>query len=382
MHTFQKRALALIAAVAVFCPAAGHAQDKPAVKIGAVLSMSGPAAVFGIPERDSLNSLIKEGGGRMDGRKVEFVFCDDKTNPTEASRCVTQLISDEKVVAIIGPGTGSGILAAGPVAQRLQVPLLGPAGTVAITDKNNAFFPWIFRIAPNDTAGMESLWKQIVSKGAKKVAIVYQEDAYGKFGAEFAQKLSKDLGFTIVESLGVPYTATDLTPQVTKFRNAGAEAIFMQLSVTSLGASFLKAVNEVGLKVPLYANSGLAQKGFIDAAGPLGEGVHVLSIGNVVYDPTPPEQKLVAIMSKNGFKPQGWGDLLAGNGYMTIKAALSKISGPVTGQAMRDTIETLCGFETLSMGKGCFSKDNHDGWAADATVLTTIRSGQFRSDAK
>ena len=53
----------------------------------------------------------------MDGRKVDFVFCDDKTNPTEAARCVTQLINDEKVVAIIGPGTGSGILAAGPVAN-------------------------------------------------------------------------------------------------------------------------------------------------------------------------------------------------------------------------------------------------------------------------
>ncbi|MBU1358544.1 MAG: ABC transporter substrate-binding protein [Gammaproteobacteria bacterium] len=379
---FTRRALALLAVAAATWPALGLAQGKPPVKIGAVFSMSGPAAVFGIPERDSLNSLIKEYGGTLDGRKVDFVFCDDKTNPTEAARCVTQLINDEKVVAIIGPGTGGGILAAGPIAQRLTVPLLGPAGTVAITDKANAFYPWIFRIAPNDTAGMESLWKQIVRNGGKKVAIVYQEDAYGKFGAEFAQKLSKDLGFTVVESVGVPYTATDLTPQVTKFRNAGADAIFMQLSVTSLGASFLKAVNEVGFKVPVYANSGLAQKGFIDAAGPLGEGVRVLSIGNIPYDPTPPEKKLAEIMKKSGFTPKGWGDLLAGNGFMTVKAALAKIDGPVTGQAMRDTIETLCGFETLSMGKACFSKDNHDGWAADATVLTTIRDGAFRSDAK
>ena len=382
MNATTRRALALLAAAAAIWPAMGFAQAKPPVKIGAVFSMSGPAAVFGIPERDSLNSLIKEYGGIMDGRKVDFVFCDDKTNPTEAARCVTQLVNDEKVVAIIGPGTGGGILAAGPIAQRLQVPLLGPAGTVAITDKANAFYPWIFRLAPNDTAGMESLWKQIVRNGGKKVAVIYQEDAYGKFGAEFAQKLSKDLGFTIVESVGVPYTATDLTPQVTKFRNAGADAVFMQLSVTSLGASFLKAVNEVGFKVPLYGNSGLAQKGFIDAAGPLGEGVHVLSIGNIPYDPTPAELKLATIMKKNGYTPQGWGDLLAGNGYMTIKAALARINGPVTGQQMRDTIETLCGFETMSMGKGCFSKDNHDGWGADATILTTIRGAQFRSDAK
>lgn len=382
MHAFKQGALALMVAAAAFWPAVGFSQAKEPVKIGVVLSMSGPAAVFGIPERDTLNAMHKETGGIIDGRKMDLVFCDDKTNPTEAARCVTQLVNDEKVVAIIGPGTGSGILAAGPVAERLKVPLLGPAGTVAITDKNNSFFPWIFRIAPNDTSGMDSLWRQVVKNGAKKVGIIYQEDAYGKFGSDFAQKISKDIGFTVVETIGVPYTATDLTPQVTKFRNAGVDAVFMQLSVTSLGASFLKAVNEVGLKVPLYANSGLAQKGFIDAAGPLGEGVRVLSIGNLPYDPTPAEQKLVAILVKNGHKPQGWGEILGANGYMTLTAALKKINGPVTGQVMRDTIETLCGFETITMGKGCFSKDNHDGWAADALVLTTIRNGQFRSDAK
>jgi branched-chain amino acid transport system substrate-binding protein len=381
MKSISKTAFALLATAAIWT-VSSHAEEKPPVKIGAVLSMSGPAAVYGISERDTLNSLAKEFGTTMDGRKVEFLFCDDKTNPTEAARCVTQMINDHKVVAIIGPGFGSGILAAGPIAQRLQVPLLGPAGTVAITDKSNAFYPWIFRIAPNDTAGIESLWRQIVSRGAKKVAIVYQEDAYGKFGAEYAQKLSKDLGFAIVESIGVPYNATDLTPQVTKFRNAGADAIFMQLTSTATAVSFLKAVNEVGLKVPIYGNSPLAQKSFIEAAGPLAEGVHVLSIGNIAYDPAGPEQKLAAIITKSGFKPQGWPDLVASNGYMTIKAALAKIRGPVTGQAMRDTLETLCGFETMSVGKACFSKENHDGWGADATVLTTIRNGQFRSNTK
>jgi branched-chain amino acid transport system substrate-binding protein len=352
------------------------------VKVGVVLSLSGPAAVFGLPERDAINSLQKETGGMVDGRRMDLVFCDDKTNPTEAARCVTQLANDDKVVAIIGPGTGGGILAAGPVAQRLRVPLLGPAGTVAITDKANAFWPWIFRVSPNDMVGIETTLRNAAKNGAKKLAVIYQEDAYGKFGSEYAQKLSKELGFQVVETLGAPYTATDLTPQVTKFRNAGADAVFMQLSVSSLGAAFLKAVNEVGLKVPLYGNSGLAQKSYIDAAGPLGENVRVLSIGNLPYDPTPPEQRLASILIKNGHKPQGWGEIIASNGYMAVSAALKKIPGEVTGEKMRDTLETLCGFETLSMGKGCFSKDNHDGWGADALVLTTIKSGQFRSDVR
>ena len=378
---FGRLAVALPLGLAALSAAPAFGQTKEPVKVGVVLSMSGPAAVFGLPERDAINSVYKEvfATAGINGRRFDLVFCDDKTNPTEAARCVTQLINDDKVVAIIGPGTGGNILAAGPIADRLKVPLLGPAGTVAVTDKANAFHPWVFRVAINDMVGVRVLLDGAVKAGAKKIGVIYQEDAYGKFGNDFAQKLGTELGFQVVESVSAPYTATDLTAHATKLRNANVDAVFMQLSIASLGAGFLKAANEVGLKVPMYANSGLAQKSFIDAAGPLGEGVRVLSIGNLPYDPTPNEQKLAAILVKNGYKPQGWGEIIGSNGLMAAVAAINAIDGTITGQKMRDALETLCGFETYSMGKPCFSKDNHDGWGADALVLTTIRGGQFRS---
>jgi branched-chain amino acid transport system substrate-binding protein len=372
---------ALLPLVMAFAPSRAVAQGGQPVKIGVVLSLSGPAAVFGLPERNAIMAIEREiaAAGGVKGRKLELVFFDDKTNPTEAARGVTQLINDEKVVAIIGPGTGGTILAAGPIAERLKVPLLGPAGTVAVTAKTNSFAPWVFRVAINDMVGVETLLQNAVKKGAKRIGIIYQEDAYGKFGAEYAQKLSTEHGFTVAETVSAAYTATDLTPQATRLRNANVDAVFIQMSISSLGSAFLKAANDVGLKVPFFANSGLAQKSFIDAAGPLGEGVHVLSIGNLPYDPTPPEQKLAALLKKNGNEPQGWGEIIGSNGLMTVVAALKTIDGPVTGEKMRDTIEGLCGFETYSMGKPCFSKDNHDGWGADALVVTTIRGGQFRS---
>jgi branched-chain amino acid transport system substrate-binding protein len=372
---------ALLPLVVAFAPSRAAAQGGDPVKIGVVLSLSGPAAVFGLPERNAIMAIEKEiaAAGGVKGRKLELVFFDDKTNPTEAARGVTQLINDEKVVAIIGPGTGGTILAAGPIAERLKVPLLGPAGTVAVTTKTNSFAPWVFRVAINDMVGVQTLLQSAVKKGAKRIGVIYQEDAYGKFGAEYAQKLGTEHGFTVTETVSAAYTATDLTSQATRLRNANVDAVFVQMSISSLGAAFLKAANDVGLKVPFFANSGLAQKSFIDAAGPLGEGVHVLSIGNLPYDPTPPEQKLVALLKKNGNEPQGWGEIIGGNGLMTVVAALKAIDGPVTGEKMRDTIEGLCGFETYSMGKPCFSKDNHDGWGADALVVTTIRGGQFRS---
>lgn len=369
--------LLLLPAALLLVPMCAMAQADQPVKIGVVLSLSGPAAVFGLPERNAITAIQKVAGAG--GRPLDLVFFDDKTNPTEAARGVTQLINDEKVVAIIGPGTGGNILAAGPIAERLKVPLLGPAGTVAITDQANHFSPWIFRVAINDMVGVQTLLKGTVESGAKRIGIIYQEDAYGKFGNDFAHKLSLEQGFSVAESVSAAYTATDLTPQATRLRNANVDAVFMQLSISSLGAAFLKAANEVGLKVPFYANSGLAQRSFIDAAGPLGEGVHVLSIGNLPYDPTPPEQKLAALLTKDGNPPQGWGEIVGANGLMAVLAALKRIDGPVTGEKMRDTLEGLCGFETYSMGKACFSKDNHDGWGADALVVTTIHSGKFRS---
>src|SRR5450755_2600182 len=177
---FGRLALALPAILAALSSAPASGQGKEPVKVGVVLSMSGPAAVFGLPERDAINVVYKEiaAAGGVSGRRLDLVFCDDKTNPTEAARCVTQLVNDEKVVAIVGPGTGGNILAAGPIADRLKVPLLGPAGTVAVTDKGNVFYPWVFRVAINDMVGVRALLEAAVKAGAKKIGVIYQEDAY------------------------------------------------------------------------------------------------------------------------------------------------------------------------------------------------------------
>src|SRR5262249_41887859 len=113
--------LLLLPAALLLAPMCAVAQADQPIKIGVVLSLSGPAAVFGLPERNAITAIQKEVAG-AGGKPFELVFFDDKTNPTEAARGVTQLINDEKVVAIIGPGTGGNILAAGPIAERLKVP--------------------------------------------------------------------------------------------------------------------------------------------------------------------------------------------------------------------------------------------------------------------
>ena len=372
------KAIAALAAGTVMSLAA-HAQGP--LKIGVLLSTSGAAAVFGIPERDAIivaaDHLNATGG--VDGRKIELVHYDDKTNPTEAARGVTQLVSNDHVVAIIGPGTGGGALAAGPVAERLQVPLLVPGGTIAVTDRKNSFFPWVFRVGVNDLVTVRGILADIGRNGGKRVGVFYQEDAYGKAGADYAAQLGKELGFEVVESVSAPYNATDVSAQVTRIRNAKVDAVFTQVAISSLGAAYVKAAEQVGLKVPTYGGSGLVQKSFLDAAGKAGDGMRVTSIGNLAHDPSPSEAKFGEILKKAGKTPSGWMELIGSNGLMTAVAAARKIKGETTGPAMRDAIESLCDFEIYTRGRACFSKDNHDGFGESSLVITEIRDGAFRT---
>jgi branched-chain amino acid transport system substrate-binding protein len=358
---------------------AAHAAEP--IRIGVVLSTSGPAASFGIPERDALvlaADHVNAMGG-VNGRKIELFHYDDKTNPTEAARGVTQLVANHKVVAIIGPGTGGGALAAGPVAERLQVPLLAPAATIGVTDRKNSFFPWIFRVGVDDSKVVHGMLADMAKSGFKRVGIFYQEDAYGKAGADYAKGVAKDLGVEIVEAVSVPYNAIDVGAQVTRLRNAKPDAMLMQVASTPLATAYVKSADQIGLKAVTYAGAAMVQKTFVDSVGKAGEGMRVTSIGNLAYDPSPSEAKFAEVVKKAGRTPGGWMELIGSDAIMTIVAAAGKIKGEPTGPAMREAIESLCNFEQYTRGRTCLSKDYHEVLNESSLVITEIRNGEFRT---
>ena len=358
---------------------AAHAQEP--IRVGVVLSTSGPAASFGIPERDALvlaADHVNATGG-VNGRKIELFHYDDKTNPTEAARGVTQLISNNKVVVIVGPGTGGGALAAGPVAERLQVPMLAPAATIGVTDRKHSFFPWIFRIGVDDAKVVHGIVSDMAKSGFKRVGIFHQEDAYGKAGADYARSVAADLGVEIVEVVSVPYNAIDVGAQVTRLRNAKPDAVLLQVASTPLATAYVKTADQIGLKAQTYAGAAMVQKTFVDSVGKAGEGIRVTSIGNLAHDPSPSEAKFAEVVKKAGRTPGGWMELIGSDAIMTISAAARKIPGEPTGPAMRDAIESLCNFEQYTRGKTCLSKDYHEVLNESSLVITEIRNGEFRT---
>lgn len=367
-------ALALAAAPAV-------AQDGEPLRLGLLLSLSGPAAPFGIPERDAILALAEatNAAGGIDGRPVELVIYDDATNPTEAVRGMRQLALQDRVLAVVGSTIGSGTLAAAPVAAQAGVPVLAPNGTDTVISSGNAFFPWVFRTLPSDSLMGEALLNRALADGVQRVALFYQEDAYGAGMHERLSHEAEARGIEIVTSVSAPLTATDVASQATRIRNADPDVVLIQVSAPALGASFVRAAKQIGLEAPLWAAGALAQQSFINAAGQSGEGVNTVMIANW-SDPTAALAEFADLLTTAGTPPQGFGEILGANAFHAFVAAAERIDGEVTPAAMRDALETVCDIKAYSDGFTCYTADNHEGWTSDALQTAVIRDGTFRQN--
>lgn len=355
-----------------------HAADKDPIRIGLLLSLSGPAAPFGIPERDAIQILTKrinEQGG-VNGRLLELAVYDDETNPTQAARGARQLIRQEEVVAIIGSTIGSGTLAAAPIAMQAKVPMVAPNGTVTVTSKEKRFYPWVFRSLQSDVVQTIVLLDHATANNKNKVGLFYQEDAYGQTMYEYLKRIAVERGVELVAVASAPLTATDMTPQAMKLRNAEPEVVLLQASAPSTGAAFVRAATQVGLSAPIWAQAGLAQQAFIDASGSAGEGVRMVPMFNW-HDPSPRLEKFAQILRENGHEPKGFGEIIGSNALLAVVEAAKTIDGEINGQSMRDALENLCPLQTYQVGSACYSADNHDGWGTDGMEPVEIRGGKF-----
>jgi len=371
-----------LAGMAVLSLIASDASADETVKIGGIYSLSGPAAPFGVPERDIVEALTAKvnAEGGINGKKVELVICDDQTNPTEAARCATRLIRQERVVAITGPTTGSGTLAAMPIAMNNKVPVLAPVGTITVTSKDNAFWPWIFRTAPSDTLIIDAVMERGVFRpGHKRIAIMYQEDAYGEAGMKQGKKLAEEHGVEVVAAVGAPLNAIDLTAAATNIRNSNPDVVLLKTSAPPLGAAFVRAAKQVGIEAPIIGTGSLNQRPFIDAVGPAGEGIQIVSIGNW-DDPSDRQKTLGEVIIAAGKTPKGYAELIGSTGILAAFEAVRRVEGEVTGESVRAALETICDFrDTYLDGNLCYSPDQHEGVFQDTLITVEIHEGKFRT---
>src|SRR5512145_2656869 len=189
--------MSLLVAVALAVTSQAFAAEP--IKIGAILSVTGPASFLGAPEAKTLEMLVadtnKKGG--IQGRKVELIVKDSGGSPEKAFSFAKQLIDEEKVFAIIGPSTSGETMAIKNIAEEGKTVLLSCAAAEVIV---NPVGKYIFKVAPKDSFAVVKIFDEMKKRGISKVGVLSSNTGFGKAGKEQLEKLAPEHGIRIVIS--------------------------------------------------------------------------------------------------------------------------------------------------------------------------------------
>lgn len=284
--------LGLAAPAASLLPAASRAADAP-IRIGATYPLTGGAASAGIavkqaievaeniintahPELPKLPLAPTAGLPNLGGRTVEVIFADHQGNPAIAQSEALRLITQDKVVAMVGCYQSSCVLTASAVAERYGIPFVaGEASSPALTERG---FKWFFRPTPIGTdfgAAYASFLAERKAAGFKieKVALVNENTEYGTSTGGAIMSAVEAKGFKVNPRIAYNANSSDVSAQVLQLKSAAPDVVIF-VSYTSDAIQFMKAMHALDWKPPVVIgdDSGFSDNAFIDAVGNLAQG--------------------------------------------------------------------------------------------------------------
>lgn len=239
------------------------------IKVGVNLELTGTVAAYGNAENNGIKLAVQEinKAGGVDGKKIELVTKDNKSENAEASTAATNLAIQSQVNAMIGPATSGAVAAASLNAQKTGVPLLTPSGTQddLTLDTVDGVKKYVFRTTFQDSFQGQVLAQYAYSNlNAKKVVLYYDNSSdYAKgIAEEFKKKYQGDIVTTATFASG----DKDFQSALTKIKNLDYDAIVMPGYYTETGI-ITKQARDMGISVPILGPDGFNDDSFADLAG-------------------------------------------------------------------------------------------------------------------
>jgi branched-chain amino acid transport system substrate-binding protein len=361
--------------------AAGGAQAADGVKIGAFLSVTGPASFLGEPEKKTLERhverLNKDGG--IGGRKIELVVYDDAGAPDKAATLAKRLIQNDGVDMIIG-GTSTGTtMAAVKVIEPAGVPFISLAAGIDIVDPVKK---WVFKVAHTDRMAAEKVFADMKKKGVSKIALVSEDSGFGKSGRDQSLKAAPAYGIEIVADEVYSPKDPDVTAQLTKAKSApGVQAVF-NFGFGQGPAIVTKNYRQLGITLPLWQSHGVASKEYVRLAGEAAEGVRFPAAGLVVAEQLPatdPQKPVVTAFKKDyeaTFKSEV--STFAGHSYDALQMASAAIlrANSTDKAKVRDELEKTSGYVGTA-GLVSMSATDHMGLSPSAFHMVEVKKGDW-----
>ncbi len=356
------------------------------IRIGVSGPYTGGSSPMGGSMRDGVRLATAEinAKGGVLGRPIELVERDDEAKNERGVQVSQELINKEKVVATVGYINTGVSLASQRFYQEAKIPVLNNVATGSIVTKQ--FLPpefadnYIFRSSANDTIQSAMIVKEAIdNRKFTKVAILADSTNYGQLGREDLEKAlaAKNIKPVAVEKFNVK--DTDMTAQLLKAKEAGAQAILTYAIGPEL-AQIANGMEKLGWKVPMMGSWTLSMGNFIDNAGKNGEGARMPQ--TFIQEPNTPKRKafieayLKAYNPPNGRIPS---PVSAAQGYdsMYILAAAIKQAGNTDGVKIREALENLKEKieGVVTTYDHPYTHDNHEAITMDMVVMGEVKDG-------
>lgn len=357
------------------------------VHVGVVLSLTGPAASLGIPERKTIDLFPKQ----IAGQKIDYTFLDDRSDPTEAVKATKQLIAADKAAIIIGASTTPSSLAMVDVVGAERVPNISLASGKSIVFPVQGNREYVFNSVQTTGLMAHTTAEYMLHHGVKKVAFIGFSNALGEDWLQNFSSEAKALGIDIVDVERFAPTATSVTGQVLHILAAKPQAVLIAASGTP-AALPQRALKQVGFKGQIYQTHGVANPDFLRVCGADCDGTILSVAPGVVAGQLPASSPIKAstmryaqtyegAYGKNSlsqFSAGAWdsGVMLEEAIGIALKTA-KPADLPAFRTALRDALESMHG---LNGAQGVYnmSKTNHNGLDARAVAVVEIRHGTWQ----
>lgn len=358
----------------------GNGSGGPAggeILVGEYGSLTGPQATFGVSTHNGIMIALDEinAAGGVNGRKLKVITEDDQSKPEEAATAVTKLISQNRVIAVLGEVASTASIAAAPICQQNKVPMITPSSTnEEVTKKGD----YIFRLCFIDNYQGEQLavfaanTKAQNGLEAKTAAILTDvKSDYSTGLAKVFEDKFVSLGGRIVARASYANGDSDFKSQLTSVKPTNPDVLFVPGYYTDIGQIAIQA-RDLGIKQPLIGGDGWESPKLIEIGGAALEGCFY-SNHYFAEDPAPAVREFVQKYEQRfGQKP----DSLAALGYdsaMVLADALRR-AGTTDGPALRDAIAKTSNFSGVT-GNITIGPDRNP--IGKKLVIVEIKGGQL-----
>jgi branched-chain amino acid transport system substrate-binding protein len=353
MKSIRKSLFALFATVAAATILAGPARSadpgvtKGKVILGSFLPLQSGLAAGATQMKEGCDAYLKyiNDSGGVNGRKIEWIVENDSYNPQQTAAVVKKLVDRDGVFAIVSTlGTVTNLAVLPFLAQR-GVPIINPAGGHMLlnkpTDKN------VFGILPLSSEIGESMTDFAVTKlGAKRIAIFFQNDQFGKDQRDGAVEALRNRNMQSVAEASYVPSDVDVSAQVVALKQANPDAVILGI-IPKHAALFVKEAQRFGWKPKVVGHNTVADPVVLDLAGAEAlEGVYVNLMTAVDSMDTPAVKKANEILAR--YYPQtkpGYYPYLGMAGAIIIVEAMKRAGSDLTRAKLITSLESLGHFE-------------------------------------